>query len=134
MSGPADRFLASWHRIVAERDLVALGMALAEDVTLGAPPYWKKLRGREIVRHLLGLVVHTIEDFTYHREWADGLELALEFRGQVGEKELQGIDLITLDASGRIANLDVLMRPENAIAALREAVAPQMAAFLAERS
>jgi hypothetical protein len=128
MSGPADRFLASWHRIVAEHDLVALGAALAEDVTLGAPPYWKKLQGREVVGHLLGLIVHTLEDFTYHRE------LALEFRGHVGAKELQGIDLITLDDSGRIANLDVLMRPANAIEALREAVAPQMAAFLAERS
>lgn len=134
MAGPADRFLPEWHRIVAERDVAALAAVLAEDVALGAPPYWKKLQGREIVQHLLGLIVETIEDFTYHREWADGRELALEFRGHVGGRELQGIDLITLDAAGRIANLDVLMRPENGIAALRESVAPRMARFLASRS
>jgi hypothetical protein len=130
---PADRFLPEWHRIVAERDLAALGAVLAPDVTLGAPPYWSKLAGRELVQHLLGLVVNTIEGFTYHREWRDGVELALEFRGRVGEIELQGIDLVTLDAEGRIRNLDVLMRPLNGIAALRDRIAPRMAEYLAKR-
>lgn len=131
---PQDRFLSEWHRIVAERDTAALGAVLAPDVTLGAPPYWSKLAGRELVQHLLGLIVHTIEDFTYHREWLEGRELALEFRGRVGEIELQGIDLISLDADGRISNLDVLMRPVNGVVALRDRIAPQMAEYLAQRS
>ena len=106
---------------------------LAADVTLGAPPYWSKLAGRDLVQHLLGLIVHTVEGFTYHREWRDGRELALEFRGRVGEIELQGIDLITPDAEGRIQNLDVLMRPLNGIVALRDRIAPRMAEYLAKR-
>ncbi len=129
-----DAFLTGWHCIVAEKDLVALEAVLAEDVTMGAPPYWEKLRGRPLVHHLLGRIVHTIEDFTYHREWRDDRELALEFRGHVGDLELQGIDLITLDRNDRIANLDVLMRPVNAVLKLREIIAPQMAEFLAGRS
>jgi hypothetical protein len=133
-SEPAERFLVEWHRIVGERDVAALAAVLAPDVTLGAPPYWSKLAGRELVQHLLGLIVHTIEGFTYHREWAQGRELALEFRGHVGETELQGIDLITLDDEGRIQNLDVLMRPLNGIVALRERIAPRMAEYLAQRS
>ncbi len=134
MTAPAGEFLVEWHRIVAERDLPALPAVLAENVSLGAPPYWGKLEGRDLVGHLLGLIVHTIEGFTYHREWRDGSEFALEFRGRVGDQELQGIDLITLNARGEIQNLDVLMRPVNAVVALREAIAPKMAAFLAERS
>ena len=134
MTAPAGEFLVEWHRIVAERDLPALLAVLAENVSLGAPPYWGKLEGRDLVGHLLGLIVHTIEGFTYHREWRDGPEFALEFRGRVGDQELQGIDLITLNARGEIQNLDVLMRPVNAVVALREAIAPKMAAFLAERS
>jgi len=126
-----ESFLAEWHRIVAEKDLVALEKVLAEDVAIGAPPYWEKLRGRPLVHHLLGRIARTIEDFTYHREWRDGDELALEFTGHVGELELQGIDLITLDETGLIRNLDVLMRPVNAVLALREIIAPQMAEFLA---
>lgn len=129
----AARFLSEWHRIVTERDVAALGTVLAPDVTLGAPPYWSKLGGSELVQHLLGLIVHTIEGFTYHREWTQGRELALEFRGRVGEIELQGIDLITLDEEGRIRNLDVLMRPVNGIVALRDRIAPRMAEYLAKR-
>ena len=129
-----DAFLTEWHRIVAERDLDALANVLADDVAIGAPPYWQKLRGRDLVAHLLGRIVHTIEGFTYHREWISDRELALEFTGHVGDHQLQGIDLITLDAHGRIANLDVLMRPINAVTALRDVIAPQMADYLATRS
>jgi hypothetical protein len=133
MKDEVARFLAEWHRIVAERDLGALRGVLAEDVSLGAPPYWNRIAGRETVHQLLGLIVNTIEDFTYRREWANGGELALEFTGRLGDLELQGIDLISLDASLRVRRLDVMIRPVNAVLALREAVAPRMAAFLAGR-
>lgn len=126
-------FLPEWHRIVAERDVDGLGRILADDVSLGVPPYWGRMQGRDIAQHLLGLIIHTIEGFTYHREWQDERELALEFTGRVGERDLQGIDLITLEENGRVQNLDVLMRPVNGIIALREIVAPQMAAYLAEK-
>ena len=149
----AESFLARWHTIVAERDLVALREVLAEDVTMGAPPYWQKMQGRDLVHHLLGLIINTIEGFTYHREWvgarsADGNadandgesddngtgnsanEIALEFTGKIGKLDLHGVDLITLNADGKIQNLDVVLRPENAIGALREVIAPQMMAFI----
>lgn len=124
-------FLTEWHRVVAERDVDAFGNHLTEDVTIGAPPYWDRLEGRVLVEHLLGIIARTIEDFTYHREWVDGNELALEFTGHVGDMQLQGIDLITLDDSMRISKLDVLMRPVNAVLKLREIVGPQMMEFLA---
>ena len=127
-------FLTEWHRIVAERDLDALRGVLAEGVSIGAPPYWQRIAGRDVVHHLLGIIIHTIEGFTYHREWQHGNELALEFTGRVGELDLQGIDLITLDDRRAIAKLDVLMRPLRAIEVLQESVAPQMTAFLARRA
>jgi hypothetical protein len=114
--------------------LAALGSVLAEDITMGAPPYWERLAGVELVQHLLGIIVSTIEDFTYHREWQDEGELALEFTGHVGNLELQGIDLISLDDELRIRSLDVLMRPISTVIALRDIVAPQMAAYLADRA
>ena len=126
-------FLTHWHRIVSEKDLDALSRILADDVSIGAPPYWARMQGRDLVHHLLGLIVNTIEGFTYRREWQKGNELALEFTGRIGEFELQGIDLISLDDRGLIQNLDVLIRPANAIDLLRETIAPQMASFLARR-
>lgn len=126
-------FLTHWHRVVSEKDLDALSRILADDVSIGAPPYWARMQGRDLVHHLLGLIVNTIEGFTYRREWQKGSELALEFTGRIGECELQGMDLISLDDRGLIQNLDVLIRPANAIDLLRETLAPQMASFLARK-
>ena len=134
MSSVNAEFLAKWHPVVRERDLLGLEKLLATEITMGAPPYWDKLSGRPLVHHLLGLIIHTIEDFTYHREWHDDSrgngEIALEFRGHIGELDIQGIDLISLNESGEIQNLDVMIRPINALAALRDAIAPQMAEYL----
>jgi hypothetical protein len=102
MAADPARFLAEWHRLVRAQDLDALPRILADDVTIGAPPYWRKLEGRDVAGFLLGVILTTIDDFTYHREWVQGAELALEFRGRVGDRELQGIDLITLDEGGSI--------------------------------
>lgn len=129
----ADGFLREWHRVVAEKDRDALLGLLASDVSIGAPPYWSRIGEREVVHHLLGLILDTIDGFTYRREWIRGRELALEFTGRVGTLELQGIDLLTLDDSGRVTRLDVLMRPVTGILALRDVVAPRMTAYLAER-
>ena len=134
MADTTDVFLAEWHRLVKAKDLVALADILAEDVTIGAPPYWDRLQGRPIVQHLLGLIIQTIEDFTYDREWhrdsrGEGA-IALEFRGQLGELKLQGIDLISLNERGELQNIDVMIRPMNALSALRDVIAPKMVEFL----
>ena len=127
-------FLSQWHPVVRDRDLQGLERLLAPDVTMGAPPYWDKLVGRPLVHHLLGLIIQTIDDFTYQREWHDDArgrgEIALEFHGHVGELDLQGLDLITLNERGEIQNLDVLIRPMNALQALRDVIAPKMAEYL----
>ncbi len=133
MTSELQKFWTEWHRVVSEKDLDALLSLLADDVSLGAPPYWAKVQGRELVHHLLGLIVNTIEEFTYHREWQKGNELALEFTGRIGEVELQGIDLISLNDRCVIQNLDVLIRPTNAVDLLRDSIAPKMASFIAQR-
>ena len=134
MTSEVDTFLSAWHRLVAAKDRDALLELLAEDVSLGAPPYYERLQGRDLVHHLLGLILHTIDEFTYHRQWQNEGELALEFTGRVGDLQLQGIDLITLDDRFVIGNLDVLIRPANAVDALRDVIAPQMASFLSHAS
>ncbi len=133
MTSELQEFWTEWHRVVSEKDLDALLSLLADDVSLGAPPYWAKIQGRELVHHLLGLIVNTIEGFTYHREWQNENELALEFTGRIGDVQLQGIDLISLNDRCAIQNLDVLMRPTNAVDLLRDSIAPKMASFIAQR-
>ena len=130
MSAEAQAFLKQWHRIAAERDTAAIEDLLAEGVSVGAPPYWAKLQGRGLVNHLLGLILQTIEGFTYHREWMDGAELALEFTGRVGDLDVQGVDLISLDDEIKVRNVDVMIRPVNAVIALQKIISPKMEACL----
>jgi hypothetical protein len=125
----AEDFLVSWNRAVHARNTEGLAALLANDVSMGAPPYWNRIEGKAVVAQLLGIIVETIADFTYHRQWVNGAELALEFEGHVGDCALQGIDLITLGEDGLITRLDVMIRPENALVLLRERVGPRMVEF-----
>lgn len=133
MAPDTESFLTRWHEIVSTRDLDGLRDVLDDDVSMGAPPYWHRIEGLAVTHHLLGVIIRTIEGFHYEREWVSGAELALEFKGNVGELQVQGIDLITLNDEGRISRLDVMIRPHNAVSALIEIVQPQMIAFLKER-
>jgi len=130
----AQNFLRLWQSVVDDRDAKGIEQLLADDISMGAPPYWNRIDGKETVGYLLGIISETIVNFTYHRTWVDERELALEFTGQVGDCELQGIDLITIDDTGLITRLDVMIRPENALAALRECVAPRMLEFFERRN
>jgi hypothetical protein len=125
----AEDFLVSWNRAVHARNTEGLAALLADEVSMGAPPYWNRIEGKAVVAQLLGIIVETITDFTYHRQWVNGAELALEFEGHVGDCALQGIDLITLGEDGLITRLDVMIRPENALVLLRERVGPRMVEF-----
>jgi hypothetical protein len=129
--GEVDSFLEEWHRIVREQDAAAIVEILADDVSIGAPPYWNRLEGKELVAFLLGLILETIEDFTYHRQWRSGRELALEFIGQVDGQNLQGIDLITVNEDGLLCAIDVPMRPINTVEHLRDVIGPRMQDYIA---
>lgn len=134
MQVDAHTFLTRWQHIVDNRDAEGLGQALADEISMGAPPYWNRIEGKEVVAHLLRIIAETIEDFTYHRRWISGRELALEFHGHVEDCQLQGIDLITINEAGLITRLDVMIRPENALATLRERVGPRMTKFFQDNT
>src|SRR3989338_119951 len=105
-----------------EEKLEKISALVSEEVTMGAPPYWKRLEGKLKVCILLGIIIDLIPDFEYHRQFVDGSNVALEFTGHLegnSKFPVQGIDLITLDDSGRIVKLDVMIRPFRTLAELK---------------
>ena len=56
------------------------------------------------------------------RVMGSGKDWALEFQCKIGDLDAVGVDLITLDDDGLIANFEVVMRPHKSIGALREAM------------
>ncbi len=68
------------------------------------------------------------EDFHYTDELdGDGVH-GLLFDARVGERSLQGIDLLRSDADGRIAEFTVMIRPASGLIALAERMAPALQA------
>ncbi|HIL13267.1 MAG TPA: hypothetical protein EYG16_06310, partial [Deltaproteobacteria bacterium] len=58
----AEDFLVSWNRAVHARNTEGLAALLADEVSMGAPPYWNRIEDKAVVAHLLGIIVETITD------------------------------------------------------------------------
>jgi hypothetical protein len=111
-----------FRQAVEAQDLDAMVEALADDVVFHSPVTFKPFEGREAVSMLLGVVFRTFEDFRYTDE-LDGDEIkALVFQARVGDKQIEGLDLLRLDGEGKIADFTVMVRPLSATMALAEAV------------
>ena len=108
-------------------DHSAMVETLADEVVFNSPVAFLPFEGREAVGQVLGAVMETFEDFRYTDELEGTTAHALVFSARVGEKELQGIDLLRFDSEGRIRDFTVLVRPLSGTIALAEAMGPKVA-------
>ena len=115
-----------FRRAAEAKDLELMREALAEDVVLHSPVLFRGFEGREVVLTVLGHVVAVLEDFAYVDELAEGDRVVLRFRARVGDRELEGIDYLELDAEGRVAELTVFMRPFSAVTAFNERMSARL--------
>jgi hypothetical protein len=102
--------------------------AFAADAVLHSPITFQPFEGREAIGQLLGILLEVFEDFHYTDELRapDGTT-ALIFRARVGERELEGLDLIRFDDGGLIRDFTVMVRPRSAIEALLREVGSRLA-------
>ena len=101
--------------------------ALAPDVIFNSPVKHKPFEGREAVAVLFGALLETFEDFRYTDEFddEDGSK-ALIFRARVGDRDLEGIDILRFDDEGRVHDFTVMVRPLTGAMALAEEVGRKM--------
>jgi ketosteroid isomerase-like protein len=126
---------ARFRRAVESGDHAGMVAALAEDAVLHSPVSFKPFQGREAISQLFAALLETFEDFRYTDELAatDGTE-ALVFRTRVGDREVEGIDLLRYRDDGLISDFTVMVRPLSAAVALAEAIGPRLAAAQAAGS
>ena len=118
----------AFRHAVENRDIDAATDLLADDVVFRSPAVFKPYEGRETVATILRTVLGVFEDFRYTDELAgDGVH-ALIFEARVGDRRLQGLDLIRDDEDGRIAELTVMVRPASGLMALAEQMGPALQA------
>lgn len=102
--------------------------AVAPDVVFHSPVTFKPFEGREAVGRLFAILLQTFEDFRYTDTLqSDGVE-ALIFRARVGDRQVEGTDLLRFGPDGLIADFTVMVRPLSGAIALAEAVGAKLAA------
>jgi hypothetical protein len=109
-----------FRRAAEAKDLDLLTAALSEDVELHSPILFRGFEGRDAAAHILTHVAATLENLTYVDELHEGNSVVLRFKANVGDRELEGIDYLTLDEEGRVVDLTVFMRPMSALNAFNE--------------
>jgi hypothetical protein len=122
-SGAADRFRAG----VEAGDHEAMVATLAPDVVFHSPVTFRAFEGRDATAHVLAGVMRVFSDFRYtdQLEAGEGVH-ALVFRATVGDREVEGIDLVRIDADGLIDDFTVLVRPLSGLNALAARMAEEL--------
>jgi len=115
-----------FRRAVEAKDLGKATAALREDVELHSPVLFRGFEGREAVVGVLTHVADVLEDLVYTDEAVGEGTVVLRFKAMVGDRELEGIDYLTLDDEGRVADLTVFMRPMSALDAFNERMAERL--------
>jgi SnoaL-like domain len=113
---------------VESADLDAAGELLAPEIVFHSPVTFHPFTGRDTVRRLLGEVIQVFEDFRYTDEIAAGDLHALIFRAQVGDREIEGLDLLRIGADGLIADFTVMLRPLSGLLPFAQAMSERAAA------
>jgi hypothetical protein len=110
-------------------DIDAAVACLSTDVVLHSPVTFKPFEGREAVHGLFTILFRTFQDFRYVGEYRsnDGSDV-LHFRTRVGDRDVEGIDMLHYGADGLVDDFTVFVRPLSAVTALRDAIGAQLAA------
>lgn len=114
---------AELFRAAIERgDIDDLGELFAEEIVFHSPVTFHPFVGRETVTRLIGLVAQVFQDFCYTDELQAGGSHGLIFRAMVGDREIEGIDLLRFDEQGLIADFTVMLRPLSALVPFAQAM------------
>ena len=107
----ADRLRAA----LESGDIEAASEVFADEIVFHSPVTFHPFIGRETVTRLLGEVVQVFEDFHYVDELSAGSVHGLIFRARVGDREIEGLDLLRFDDEGLVADFTVMLRPLSAL-------------------
>jgi hypothetical protein len=118
---------ARFRAAVEANDVAAAAALFADDIVFHSPATFHPFTGRETVTQLLTLVAETFEDFRYTDELGSGDVHALIFRAAIGGREIEGIDLLRVDADGLIADFTVMLRPISGLVPFAQAMGEKVA-------
>ena len=120
-----------WHEIAAARDGAGLDELIADDATFYSPIVHTPQRGKGAVKLYLNAALATLggEHFHYVGEWFGANSAALEFMTRIDDIEIDGVDLIGWNESGKIVSFKVMIRPLKAIQIVHQKMGAMLTAM-----
>ena len=109
--------MQAWHRLVAAKDEAGLDAILTDDVVFHSPIVHTPQAGKPSTKMYLTAALHVLnnDSFRYVREVVSGHQAVLEFMTEIDGVTINGVDMITWGADGRITDFKVMVRPLKAI-------------------
>jgi limonene-1,2-epoxide hydrolase len=121
----AERFRAA----VESMDHAAAVETLAEDVVFHSPVTFRAFEGREATAFVLAAVMRVFSNFRYTDQLEAGDNVhALVFRADVGDREVEGIDLLRVNDDDLVDDFTVFVRPLSGLNALAARMAEELGA------
>ena len=121
--------LDKWYGYMKAHDRAALWELLHPDAVFESPVVHTPQRGREITfKYLTGAEkVLGGPGFRYVGEWRSDKGAVLEFENVIDGITINGVDIITFDADGRITHFKVMVRPLKAVNMLHALMGAELA-------
>lgn len=125
-----EKCIADWHDYLANRKPENLEALIAEDCVFLSPIVFTPQKGRDLtiayLRAAGGVFGGAAEKqkkeapgslgkFKYVKQVLQGNHAVLEFETEMGGKYVNGVDIITCNDEGRIAEFKVMIRPLQAV-------------------
>ena len=105
------------------KDAATATTLLADDVVFRSPAVHTPYEGKVATSLILHAVSRVFEDFRYTRVVSTGDDHVLVFEARVGELDVEGVDLLHVDAAGLVDDFRVMIRPLKALHAVVDAMA-----------
>lgn len=121
------RTVQAWHALAATRDPAGLDALLHEDCVFRSPAVHAPQVGKELTTAYLSAALVVLgPTLTYQREWYAEDSAVLQFTADLDGVVVEGIDMMTWGADGRITEFTVMVRPVKGLHTLIEKMAAQL--------
>jgi len=115
--------MGAFRTAIESADLDTIASVLSPDVTFRSPAVHKPYTGRDATLFILAGVLRVFEDFRYVASVSEGNHEVLRFEARVGDRDIDGVDIVSYDDSGLVNELTVMIRPLSGLTAVQEAMA-----------
>lgn len=116
-----------FREAVEQHSLEGMLAALADDAVLHSPITFQPFEGKRAIAGLFSVLLQVFEDFHYtdQLQSPDGT-IGLIFRAHIGDRDVEGIDILRFNDAGLIQDFTVMIRPKSGMDALLAAVSTKL--------